>query len=350
MSNTNTTYFNGLPLYEAVINGESDGIFCVSFVSEPATQKTWQLFSSHKRRLLFNDDKMEVTGVLMLADTPIYRVDNETNAEFYIYYKAETLKQMVAKMLKDNTFNNIDTQHDGKTLPKGAVSMTAVYQLDDNTSAPVPQGIPAGSVICSYKIHDTALWDKMKSGELTGFSLAGYFTLVETNNTDDTRFINNLNFKNMKKKVNSIKALLSRLVLNFEETALADGTLWLHDGELKEGAAVTLEDGTPVPDGSYETDTLTITVTEGVVSSVSQKDTEDREPVEADEETPADPSADAIQAQIDEMKSDIEGIKADIDAIKSVLAAKEDTPVVEEFTKAATNRNMSRASRFIAAL
>lgn len=350
MKNANTTYFNGLPLYEAVIKDASDGIFCVSFVSEPATQKSWQLFSAHKRRLLFNDDKMEVTGILMLADTPIYRVDNETNAEFYIYYKAETLKQMVAKMLKDNTFNTIDTQHDGKTLPKDTVSMTAVYALDANTRTGALDGVPDGSVICSYKIHDTVLWDKMKSGELTGFSLAGYFTLVETNNTDDIHFINNLNFKNMKKKVNSIKALLSRLVLNFEETALVDGTVWLHDGELTEGTAVTLEDGTPVPDGSYETDTLTITVTEGVVSSVSQKDAQPDEPVEAEDDTQGDGAADAVQAEIDELKSAIEGIKADIEAIKSLLAAKEDTPVVEEFTKTAPKRSMSKASRFIAAL
>ena len=346
MSEIKTTY-NNLPLYEAVLGDDTDGIFCVSFVSEPATQTTWQLFAAQKKALFFNDDKMEVTGVLMVADTPIYRVDNETHAQFYIYYSADTLKRMVSKMLEDNTFNNIDIQHDGQCV-KNAASMTGVYQVDGDNKPAAFSDIPSGSVICSYKIHDAELWAKMKSGELTGFSLAGYFTLTEAKNT------NNFNFNNMKKKkINSIKALLSRLVLNFEETTLTDGTVWLHDGELTEGTSVTLEDGTPVPDGSYETDTLTITVTEGVVSSVSQKDGGEPETVEAEDEAPAADGAQLdYEAEIEALRVDVDALKADIEAIKALLAAKTDTPVVEEFSAApaVAKRKMSNASRFIASL
>ncbi len=380
MSLQKPTYL-GLPLYEAVIGTEKDGIYCVSFVSAPATETSWQLFAAANRRpLLFDGDKMEVTGVLMLADTPIYRVDEETGSGYYLYYSETTLRQMVSKLLKDNAFNTIDTQHDGNELPEGSCEMTEIYAKGQGKCPPEFAGIPDGSLICSYKIHDVELWSRMKSGELTGYSLAGWFTLVDANSSEIFNIIGapRRNFKNniMKQKKteasktgrkNSIKALLSRLILNFEETVLADGTVWLHDGELTEGTSVTLEDGTPVPDGSYETDTLVLTVTEGVVSSVTQKETgaaRKAAPVEAEDDTAR--GADDVtpretadysvnySAEIDALKDEINALKAEIEAIKSLLAAREDTPVVEEFNKAVekplVKDKISKTARFIAAL
>lgn len=371
MSTSNPAHisYRGLPLYEAVIDGEQDGIFCVSFVSCPATETAWLLFSdAQKRPLLFNNEKMEVTGVLMLAETPIYRVDTETGSGYYLYYSVSTLQQMVSKLLKDNAFNNIDTQHDGITLPVGSCEMTEIYAKAPGKCPPEFAGIPDGSLICSYKIHDTELWGRMKSGEFTGYSLAGWFTLVAPEQNE----IINLKDNIMKKKnvaaskqsrKNSIKALLSRLLLNFEETVLSDGTVWIHDGELAEGVAVTLEDGTPVPDGDYETDTFVVTVTGGAVSAVTPKEEE----VEA-EETGSNGGEDdllrneigALRNEIDTLRneigalrSDLDSLKSELDEIKAALAAKEDTPVVEMYSKAnvrAAEGKMSKTARFIAAL
>lgn len=343
MTQIDTSYkYNGLPLYEATIEGAGDGVFCVSFVSQPATETTWQLFSARKKRFVFNSAKMEVTGVLMLADTPIYRVDEETGAEYYLYYSAATLQQMVSKLLKDNSFNTIDTQHDGHVLSPGTAEMTEIYVKTADKCPNEFRGIPDGSVICSYKINDQGLWGMMRDGALTGFSLAGYFTIREPET--NINFYNINTKMNKKSKKNSIKALLSRLVLRFEETTLTDGTVWLHDGELTEGTAVTLEDGTPVPDGSYETDTLTITVTDGVVSSVSQKDAPAEE-VEAEDDTAG---ADDRVAKLEE---EVASLRADIDAIKSILASETDTPVVEEFKRTVKkDGKMNKTARFIAAL
>lgn len=370
-----------LPLYEALINDLNDGIFAVSLVDYPATESNWQCFSKQEQMYsIENEEEHIITGVIMLANTPIYRRD-ETGFEFNIVYTPETIKLMSEKMLKDMAHNQIDIQHDGNILPAGTVNLVEVY-IKNSEKGIAPnflKDIPDGSLIGSYKIHDDVLWNACKEGNLHGFSLAGYFDIKE--------------FKSKKKSkysmIEKIKEKLSELLV---ELSAEEETETVEQVTETEEVTETVEE-TEAPAESAEETVETVEVpkeTVEVLVPVDAEETEapteseevqmaaeteeknsDTEEVPADqeetkEEVPAETEDNSeialIKADIASMKNDIElakglyeQMKTDLESIKETLQnlvnAPAVPPVTEQFEATAiVDKKMSKAARIVSAL
>ena len=86
----------GIPVYDAMILDEESGMLKISLVDDPAVMSNFQAFDSHKKMLMYevaDEEKRLVRGVVMRADFPIFRRDKEMG-EYYIIYKADTIRQM----------------------------------------------------------------------------------------------------------------------------------------------------------------------------------------------------------------------------------------------------------------
>lgn len=168
-----------LPIFYAEINSDDEGIFAISLVDYPATQRNFVCFNEDKEVQLFaiqNEEERVVSGVVMTANTPIYRRD-EKGFEYYIVYKPETIKLMAEKLLKDNAQNQVDLMHNGNVI--GSVNLVELF-IKDSAKGIVPtymEDVPDGSLMATYKVRDEEIWKAIKSGELNGFSLAGLFSI-----------------------------------------------------------------------------------------------------------------------------------------------------------------------------
>ena len=276
-----------LPIYEALISSEDDGIITVSLVDDPAVESDFVSFardSAQQRQLFSLSDTSEhlITGCLMKAETPIYRNDN--GYEYYIVFSKETIKTMAQKMLSDGTFKNIDTQHNGELLPQGALTLTELYVKDSNKGIdPNFVDVPDGSLMITFKVNDESIWQECVDGDyLNGFSLEGFF---ETKQIDFS--------KNKPNKTKSfkmrIKEMLRRMLAQFGEVSMDELTLYYEgDGELTVGTVVTDIDGNPIADGEYKNEEMTVTVMDGKVDAIEYIEKKDEpvaeEPV-ADEQT-----------------------------------------------------------------
>lgn len=274
-----------LPVYEALISSEDDGIITISLVDEPAVESDFVCFAKDAGKQLFAlSDASEhlITGCLMKAETPIYRNDN--GYEYYIVFSKEVIQKMARKMLCDGTFKNIDTQHNGELLPQGALTLTELYVKDSNKGIdPNFVDVPDGSLMITFKIEDESIWQECANGDfLNGFSLEGFF---ETKQVDFS--------KNKPNKTKSfkmrIKELLRRMLAQFGEVSMDELTLYYEgDGELEVGTVVTDIDGNPVADGEYHNAEMTVTVMDGKVDAIEYIEKEEEpvaeEPV-ADEQT-----------------------------------------------------------------
>lgn len=370
-----------LPLYEALINDLNDGIFAVSLVDYPATESNWQCFSKQEQMYsIENEEEHIITGVIMLANMPIYRRD-ETGFEFNIVYTPETIKLMSEKMLKDMAHNQIDIQHDGNILPAGTVNLVEVY-IKNSEKGIAPnflKDIPDGSLIGSYKIHDDVLWNACKEGNLHGFSLAGYFDIKE--------------FKSKKKSkysmIEKIKEKLSELLV---ELSAEEETETVEQVTETEEVTETVEE-TEAPAESAEETVETVEVPKETVEVLVPVDAEETEaPTESEEvqmaaeteeknsdteevpaeqeetkeEVPAETEDNSeialIKADIASMKNDIElakglyeQMKTDLESIKETLQnlvnAPAVPPVTEQFEATAiVDKKMSKAARIVSAL
>ena len=365
-----------LPTYSALISDESEGVFVISLVDAPATETNWMCFKEQEnvqenvKFSVVNEDEHILAGVVMVADKPIYRIAPD-GTEYYIVFSKDVIKRMAEKMLDDNTFNNIDIQHDGNIIPRDKVKLVELFIADEAKGIkPNYLDVPDGSLLANYKIYDEQLWQMAKSGELNGFSLEGVFSTLRLPEQ-------NKNTKNTKHtKMSKIKEMLKSILVQLGEVTTDKGIL-TYDGELAPGVEVKNEDGSKPADGEYKLeDGKVIVVKDGYVDEVKEvedkiveekpKGKEEKSAEMAEEKPQEKPANEMPQEKPQEKPSEIEELKKLVDeqaallkelddrlkALEDLVKELNETPAVEpieqEFSKHIKSKN--RACEYANAL
>ena len=337
-----------IPTYSALISDDNEGILVISLVDAPATETNWMCFKEQEniKFSIVNEDEHILAGVVMVADKPIYRIAPD-GTEFYIVFSKDVIKRMAEKMLSDNTFNNIDIQHDGNIIPHDKVKLVELFIADEAKGIkPNYLDVPDGSLLANYKIYDEQLWQMAKSGTLNGFSLEGVFTTV--------RYEQNKNNKHT--KMSKIKEMLKSILVQLGEVNTDKGIL-TYDGALAVGVEVKNEDGSKPADGEYKLeDDKVIVVKDGFVDEIKEVEADVIEEM-ADEKPQEKPADEKPQEKVEEKPNEVEELKKLIDEHTSLLKELGDrlktledlvkelneTPAVEpieqEFTKQCKSKN-----------
>lgn len=160
---------NNLPIYNIILN-EEEGLTAMSLVQNPAVESAFIAFNE-QQKLTFsvNDEEHIVTGCALRADHPIYRY-NPQIGEYYVVFSKEVIKELYQKFFKDNLINNVNLEHN--TFTDCAYLIQSFVK--DEEMGINPKGFEDcanGSWFVSYKITDEGLWQEIKQGNLTGFSV-----------------------------------------------------------------------------------------------------------------------------------------------------------------------------------
>jgi hypothetical protein len=306
----NIVTIDGIPVYQALVEAEGDtGMLRSSLVDDPAVQSNFLAFKKEtpERAQLYavqDEEKRLVLGVVMRADYPIYRRDGDF--EYYIIYKADTIRTMAEKYLVEGRQNEVNTMHEEGSEVEG-VQMVQYFIKGAGLSPDGFTDIADGSLFAEFHVVNDDVWAAIKDGTYKGFSLEGIFDAVPEDNKDYVEAVVEAvagKFSNEKpnqnnKKMAKFKGLMGRIlraVLEFGNVTTDKGVLaWDGEEDLKAGDAVYLVDengerSTP-EDGVYTTaDGKAITVTGGKVASFDDAAAEvapTEETEEAAEETPA---------------------------------------------------------------
>jgi hypothetical protein len=171
-----------IPIYKAVLEDEETGMYTISLVTNPAVQSDFLYFNEQRMPLHFkveNEEKRVVTGVIMRCDYPIYRI-GMSGMEYYLTFDKQTIEKMAEKWLKSGFQSNVNLQHNPDAYVED-VLLKEVFFKDVNRGIN-PMGfedIEDGSLFGTYHILNDEVWASVKSGEFKGFSLEGYFNVVE---------------------------------------------------------------------------------------------------------------------------------------------------------------------------
>ena len=128
-----------------------------------------------------SEEERIVSGPLMLADTPIFRVDSF--GEYYVYFTADTIKQIAQKFFKKGYQSNVNLMHDGGQQVDG-VTMFESWIVDKKRGILPMAGfedVPDGSWFGSFKVENDDVWNDIKAGKFKGFSVEGVFNYVREN-------------------------------------------------------------------------------------------------------------------------------------------------------------------------
>ena len=164
---------NGLPCYSLNIDdSENTGCFKISLVDFPAVETSFLCFNAEPEKFNFkvtDDEKHIVTGIALRCNVPIYRVAPD-GTEYYVLFTKETVEHIMQKFAKDNNGFNISIQHE---LDVKDCYVVESYLINKERGI-VPQefsDIEDGSWVVSVKIENPKVWQYIKEGNCSGFSI-----------------------------------------------------------------------------------------------------------------------------------------------------------------------------------
>ena len=161
---------------------DAEGMLAISLVADPAVQKNFLCFSEDKpiKLQLANEAEHKVTGVVCLADTPIYRRD-DVKGEYYIVFTKETIKAMVDRYAKNGLFNSVNLEHNPENFVNSVFMVECfIKDVDKGISPTGFEDVPNGSLFCTFKVEDEKLWNEIvNTDHFNGFSLEGVFNLSQ---------------------------------------------------------------------------------------------------------------------------------------------------------------------------
>lgn len=182
---------NKLPVYALTVQECSDGACpteatAIALVTTPAIEVNFVAFSADEKpktkpmKFKIQDAaKHMLVGPIMLADTPIYRRDPETQEEYYVTFDSQSINNIMKNMMKRGFNKNINVQHDDEATVDGAYLLEAWQVVDpkhDKLNSYGFKDIPVGSFGGVIYCPNEEIWNKyITTGELKGFSIEGVF-------------------------------------------------------------------------------------------------------------------------------------------------------------------------------
>jgi hypothetical protein len=303
----NMEKINGEPVVYLEINEENDesGMNAISFVETPATLTKWFKFNDIEKEITFNFEKDEmkrvVTGPVMLAETPIKRIDDNGNF-YWVKFSADTIFKMRNKYFKENKIHNINENHNQNAEVDG-VYMVESFIVDEKTKTNLYPDLEVGTWMASFYVEDEKYWnDVIMNDKFNGFSLEGNFKPTYGEKKKKEKM-------NKMEILNKIKDLFSSVEFEEEQEGVekpddetkmfvdvktVDGMI-LRISEMVEGGTVveiTEEGEVAVLDGTYTLeDGVMIMVENGLITGISVVEApEEGEPEMVEPELNAEPT------------------------------------------------------------
>ena len=314
-----------IEVFELVIDTDDEsGVTAIALVDQPAIESNWMAFSkqSEYKFNIKDEEKRIIEGYFMVADLLIPRI-GENGEKFFVKFSAKTIEQIREKQSRLGLNNNFNLMHDPRQIAEG------VYMLDnliiDNERGKVApkefEKVPNGSLWGSAKVDNDEIWEQVKNGEFTGFSVEGMFKQLEPVTMDEdlinklreiilgfeksiednVQLINKQTIDNMSKEtLDKVKSLIfgeEKTEVAVEATPevtevklmaaeLADGTMVNIEPALEVGAVVTVEvegEVAPMPNGDYPlADGTVVTVMEGAITDIKEVEAEEEEAMETE--------------------------------------------------------------------
>ena len=165
--------------YKVGIDSETEAI---SMVTEPAIESDFVFLSKDKaivKEAFSSDEKHMVYGAVLRPDFPIYRNDGEN--EYYLEFTSESIERMARDYMMNYRQGNVTIQHEEYANEVFMVESWIKQDMDKDKSVSVglDKSLPIGTWFCGFYVNNNEIWERIKSGELKGFSVEAMIDLED---------------------------------------------------------------------------------------------------------------------------------------------------------------------------
>lgn len=184
--------------YKVGIDSET---YAISMVESPAIESDFVALSKEEEKRVFleSDERHMVYGAALIPDKDIYR--NNGEQEFYISFTKESIEKMSQDFMKNYRQNEVTLDHEEMA---NDITITESWLVEDpykDKANALGINVPKGTWMVGMKVNQIDVWERVKSGELKGFSVESMISLEDfskqnTNNmnieTNDMGFWNKM--------------------------------------------------------------------------------------------------------------------------------------------------------------
>lgn len=154
------------------------GVYAIGLVSEPAIEAEWVYLSDVKLSAVDGERRM-LYGPALIPDKKILRVDETTGEEYYIYFTKETIYNCAHLFLKKHLQDAHSIEHQTPIEGCTVVESWLIEDSQKDKAAHFGLNFPAGTWMLGTHVREDNVWEAVKAGEITGFSIEGRFDHIK---------------------------------------------------------------------------------------------------------------------------------------------------------------------------
>lgn len=168
--------------YKVGIDSET---YAISMVESPAIESDFVALSKEEEVKVFleSEERHMVYGAALIPDKDIYR--NNGEQEFYISFTKESIEKMSQDFMKNYRQNEVTLDHEEMA---NDITITESWLVEDpykDKANALGINVPQGTWMVGMKVNQIDVWERVKSGELKGFSVESMISLEEFSKNDN---------------------------------------------------------------------------------------------------------------------------------------------------------------------
>lgn len=151
----------------------------ISLVENPAMESDFVALSKEEEKelvCLSSDEKHIVYGAVLIPEKDIYRANN---GGYYINFSKESIEKMSQDIMKEYRQFDIKADHKDEVSDAYIVESWIVSDSYKDKSNALGINVPVGTWCAGVKVNNQETWDRIKNGELNGFSVESILAYSE---------------------------------------------------------------------------------------------------------------------------------------------------------------------------
>ena len=164
-------------IIELIIDEENEfsGIEAISIVENPAIEEDFVALKEHNEVKLAEVDaeKRILMGAALIPNKKIFSKGKDD--DYYIFFSEETVRKASELFLMKGKQNKATLEHSEALQNMSVVESWIIEDEKNDKSRKYGFDLPVGTWMVSMKVNNDEIWQKIKDGEIKGFSIEGYF-------------------------------------------------------------------------------------------------------------------------------------------------------------------------------
>ena len=172
-----------IQVFELQMGEDWTEVDMISFVDDPAIKTPFLKFKNENPfQFAAIEDRRIVTGPVLIPDLIIPR--RVEDVMFNVVFRAEQIKKVYDKFMQSKSYSNANFMHKTELSSTDDCHLYECFLSDNARGVNAPEkfsDLPDHTWFMSYKITDDSLWQMIKDGKITGYSIEGRFKMIPTN-------------------------------------------------------------------------------------------------------------------------------------------------------------------------